>query len=47
LKFGSGIAVNLRQLRMRPDDRWHLDEMVVSINGRHIYLWRAVDTAPP
>ena len=44
LKFGSGIAANLRARRCRPDDCWHLDEMVVSINGRHTYLWRAVDS---
>ena len=25
------------------DGRWHLDEMVVRIGGRRIYLWRAVD----
>ena len=23
--------------------RWHLDEMVVRINGKQMYLWRAVD----
>src|SRR5262249_7168728 len=23
--------------------RWHLDEMVVSLSGRRMYLWRAVD----
>jgi putative transposase len=33
----------LRQRRLRPSDRWHLDEMVVRIAGRWIYLWRAVD----
>src|SRR3954449_12696145 len=27
----------------RPGDRWHLDEMVVRIAGRRMYLWRAVD----
>jgi putative transposase len=27
----------------RPSDRWHLDEMVVRIAGRRMYLWRAVD----
>src|SRR5947207_2406869 len=27
----------------RPSDRWHLDEMVVRIAGKRIYLWRAVD----
>ena len=44
LKFGPGIAANLRKRRHKPDDRWHLDEMVVLINGRHMYLWRAVDS---
>ena len=24
--------------------RWHLDEMVVAIQGRRMYLWRAVDS---
>src|SRR5260370_12870678 len=26
------------------DDKWHLDEMVVSIAGRRMYMWRAVDS---
>src|SRR5882757_3851406 len=43
LKFGPGIARNLRQRRPRPSDQWHLDEMVVWIAGRQMYLWRAVD----
>src|SRR5258707_11822478 len=43
LKFGPGIARNLRQRRPRPSDRWHLDEMVVRIAGKRTYLWRAVD----
>jgi putative transposase len=25
-------------------DRWHLDEMVVSIAARGMYMWRAVDS---
>ena len=29
--------------RPRPSDRWHLDEMVVRIAGKRMYLWRAVD----
>src|SRR5213595_1466590 len=41
LKFGPTIARNLRGCRPRPSDRWHLDEMVVRIAGRHMYLWRA------
>jgi putative transposase len=44
-KFGPAYARNLRRLRLRPTDRWHLDEMVVSIQGRRMYLWRAVDSA--
>ncbi len=43
LKFGPVIAANLRRLRPRPSDHWHLDEMVVRINGRKHWLWRAVD----
>jgi putative transposase len=44
LKFGPAVARNLRLARHKPDDRWHLDEMVVSINGQCMYLWRAVDS---
>src|SRR6266850_6608711 len=43
LKFGPSIARRLRQQRPRPSDRWHLDEMVVRIAGKRMYLWRAVD----
>jgi putative transposase len=43
LKFGPTIAANLRRSRPRPSDHWHLDEMVVVINGRRYWLWRAVD----
>jgi putative transposase len=42
-KFGPAIARNLRRLRPRPSPRWHLDEMVVRIAGKWMYLWRAVD----
>ena len=44
LKFGPMFARNLRRLRPRPTGTWHLDEMVVSIQGRRVYLWRAVDS---
>jgi len=43
LKFGPSIDANLRRLRPRPSDHWHLDEMVVRINGKRHWLWRAVD----
>ncbi|KAA0596281.1 MULTISPECIES: IS6 family transposase [Azospirillum] len=44
LKFGPAIAVDLRRLRPRPSPpRWHLDEMVIRVSGKLMYLWRAVD----
>lgn len=43
VKFGLGYAHRLRRLRPRPDCRWHLDEVFVSINGKQMYLWRAID----
>ena len=44
LKFGGVIARKLRRGRPRPDGRWHLDEVFASINGRQLYVWRAVDS---
>src|SRR5260221_5766348 len=44
LKFGLAVARNLRHGRPTPDGKWHLDEMVVSIAGRRMYMWRAVDS---
>src|SRR5438094_10411553 len=43
LKFGPGIARNLRKSRPQRYTRWHLDEMVVSLSGTQMSLWRAVD----
>src|SRR5215467_10393521 len=43
LKFGPVIARRLRRRRPGPSDHWHLDEMVVRIAGKRMYLWRAVD----
>jgi len=43
IKFGPGIAANLRRRRSPPSGRWHLDEMVSKIGGRRMWLWRAVD----
>ena len=40
IKFGPLIAANLRRCRTCPTGRWHLDEMVVKIGGRRMYLWR-------
>ena len=44
LKFRQAYARKLRSLRPCADCRWHLDEVFVSINGKQMYLWRAVDS---
>jgi putative transposase len=43
LKFGSTIAANLRRTRPMQSDHWHLDEMVIVIQRKRCWLWRAVD----
>ncbi len=42
-KFGQQYANALRRRRPRTGDKWHLDEVFISINGVQHYLWRAVD----
>ena len=43
LKFGQTYANELRRRRPRCGDKWHMDEMVLTIRGKKHYLWRAVD----
>ena len=43
LTFGAEYARRLRRQRGRSGDTWHLDEVFCKINGRLVYLWRAVD----
>jgi len=47
-RFGPLFAAHIRRRRVSAMRqfrhwRWHLDEMVVRVNGEHRYLWRAVD----
>ena len=42
-KFGASFAAKLRRRRPRPGDKWHLDELVITMTGERRYLWRAVD----
>ena len=42
-KFGGGYARPIRSNRPAGDTTWHLDEMVIVINGKKYWLWRAVD----
>lgn len=42
-KFGQQYANQLRRQRPYVTDKWHFDEVVVTIKGQQYYLWRAVD----
>jgi putative transposase len=42
-KFGQRYANQLRRRRPQPGDKWHLDEVFLTIHGERYYLWRAVD----
>ncbi len=41
--FGPMVAADLRKRRPKPHATWHLDEVYLKIDGRTVYLWRAVD----
>ncbi len=41
--FGPMNAADLRKRRLKPHTTWHLDEVYLKIDGRMVYLWRAVD----
>src|SRR5215204_3712310 len=43
LKFGQSFASKIGRRLPAPGDKWHLDEVVISIAGREHWLWRAVD----
>jgi putative transposase len=42
-KFGQPYAHQLRRQHPSPGDRWHLDEVFLTMQGPRHYLWRAVD----
>jgi transposase-like protein len=41
--FGPMVAADLQERRPKPHSIWHLDEVYLKIDGRMVYLWRAVD----
>ncbi|MBL0408426.1 IS6 family transposase [Microvirga aerilata] len=43
LKFGQSFANQIRRRLLASCDKWHLDEVVISISGKKHWLWRAVD----
>jgi len=42
-KFGPAYARKLKKRQGRLGHTWHIDEMLVTIQGARHYLWRAVD----
>ena len=42
-KFGRTYAKRIKFRTERPSPVWHLDEIYTKINGKMVYLWRAVD----
>src|ERR1700743_3885279 len=42
-KFGKTFSEQIRQRAPARGDKWHMDEVVVSIAGEQHWLWRAVD----
>ena len=43
-RFGRDFANQIRRRTPQSDDKWHLDDVVSSINGKPHGLWRAVDS---
>jgi putative transposase len=42
-KFGQAYANQLKRRRAQPGEKWHLDEVFLTIHGKRHSLWRAVD----
>ena len=42
-KFGGTFAKRIKSRAEAPSPIWHLDEIYTNINGKMVYLWRAVD----
>ncbi len=43
LKFGQSFANQIRRMLPAAGDKWHMDEVVITISGVKHWLWRAVD----
>ena len=42
-QFGPVFAKRIKARSPNPSTTWHLDEVYTKINGKMVYLWRAVD----
>jgi len=43
MRFGQHFAACIRRDRPKPNDKWHMDEAVITISGKKFWLWRAID----
>lgn len=43
IKFAFHFRDMIKKRERKPSDKWHLDEMMIKINGEPFILWRAVD----
>jgi putative transposase len=41
LKFGQGYANELRRRQPQRGDKWHLDEVALTVKGKRHHLWRS------
>ena len=44
LKFASPFRDVIKKRERKPTDKWHMDEMYLTVNGEKFVLWRAVDS---
>lgn len=42
-RFGRHFADCVRRDRPGPSNKWHIDEVVITIRGKQHWLWRAID----
>ncbi|MBP2449437.1 hypothetical protein JOH51_006945 [Rhizobium leguminosarum] len=42
-RFGRHFADCIRRDRPKPNNKWHMDEAVITIGGKKFWLWRAID----
>ncbi|NCP62121.1 MAG: IS6 family transposase [Alphaproteobacteria bacterium] len=44
MKFSKDFRDVIKKRERKPGDKWHLDEMIIKMNGETFILWRAVDS---
>lgn len=42
-RFGRHFADGIRRNRPKPNDKWHMDEAVITIGNKKFWFWRAID----